>query len=199
MRINFKKLIPLGYVILLSCQQPVQNYDDKKTELPHLQKEISNQENTTSKELVKTVLGDKVSIDSLAERFVNNLKEGRDVASFFEVDWTFIYHADNRCDGSTDGEIDHLKSLAIDKIIKLTVKNDGDGWACEKTKPRSYDLDFNLKNEIKSWDRLIIPNYETKEKNIIYVIGKGESDLLKLHYNEAHLIVKLEYRSEDPG
>ena len=199
MEINFKNLIPLGYAILLSCQQPVQNNDDNKTELPQLQKEISKQENTTSKELVKPILEDKVSIYSLAQSFVNNLKEGKDVASFFAEDWTFIYHAGNRCDGSTDGESKHLKSLAIDDNIKLTVNNDGDGWACEKTKPRSYNLDFNLKNEIKSWDRLIIQNYETKEKNIIYVIGKGESDLLKLHYNEAHLIVKLEYRSEDPG
>lgn len=199
MGINFKILIPLCYVILLSCQQPVQNDIKNKTELSQPQKEISNQENISSEELEKPVLIAKVSIDSLAQSLVTNLKNGIDIASFFAEDWIFIYHADNRCDGSTDGKIDHLKSLAVDKTIKLTVKNDGDGWACEKTKPKSYDLNFNLKNEVKSWDRLLILNQEKKERNVIYIIGKGESDYLKLHYNEVHLIVKIEYRSEDPG
>jgi hypothetical protein len=62
-----------------------------------------------------------------------------------------------------------------------------------------FMLYLNQQSRITNWDRFEIANYENQEKNIVYVLGAGESDYLKLHYNESGLIVKLEYRSEDPG
>ncbi|EMS33664.1 hypothetical protein C943_04543 [Mariniradius saccharolyticus AK6] len=81
----------------------------------------------------------------------------------------------------------------------MQVKNDGNGWACEKREPKTYDLDFDLRKKINGWDRFEITNHENQEENIVYVVGAGESDYLKLYYNDKNLIVKLEYRSEDPG
>lgn len=119
--------------------------------------------------------------------------------SFFNDSWLFIYHEDNRCDGSTDGQLDNLKSSLIDSTITLEVKNDGNGWACDKKEPTSFDLEFNLMKKVAEWDRFEIPNYENQEENVVLIFGAGESDYLKLHYDDNNLIVKLEYRSEDPG
>lgn len=141
----------------------------------------------------------KTQTDSKTSGFLANLKTGEKLSSFFNDNWIFIYHEDNRCDGSTDGQIDNLNSTQIDSIIKLQVKNDGDGWACDKKEPKTFDLDFDLKKKSKDWDRFEIPNYENQEDNIVYLVGGGESDYLKLHYDNNDLIIKLEYRSEDPG
>ncbi len=138
-------------------------------------------------------------IDSKALEFVENLKAGDNLSSFFKDNWLFVYHKDDRCDGSTDGQLDHLKPSLIDSIITLRVKNDGDGWACAKRDPETYDLDFDLKEKVSEWDRFEILKYEDQEENIVYVFGAGESDYIKLHYDGNHLIVILEYRSEDPG
>jgi hypothetical protein len=141
----------------------------------------------------------QISVDSIASGFVENLEMGGKLSLFFYDSWTFVYHEDNRCDGSTDGQIDNLKSTQIDSVIRLEVKNDGDGWACDKKVPRTFVLDFDLKEKVMDWDRFDIPNYENQKRNIVYMVGAGESDYLKLHYNDNNLIVKLEYRSEDPG
>jgi hypothetical protein len=141
----------------------------------------------------------QISVDSIASGFVENLETGGELSLFFNDSWTFVYHEDNRCDGSTDGQIDNLKSTQIDSVIRLEVKNDGDGWACDKKVPRTFVLAFDLKKKVTDWDRFDIPHYENQEANIVYVVGAGESDYLKLHYNDNNLIVKLEYRSEDPG
>lgn len=140
-----------------------------------------------------------IPVDSKASGFVEHLKAGEKLSLFFNDSWIFIYHEDNRCDGSTDGQIDNLKRTQIDSIIKLQVKNDGNGWECDKKEPKTFDLDFDLKKKIKDWDRFEIPNYENQEEKIVYVVGAGESDYLKLHYDDNDLIIKLEYRSEDPG
>ena len=169
--------------ILISCHGSANsNVNDKKITIDKDKEQI-----------------DKTQTKSKASGFLANLKTGEKLSSFFSDNWIFIYHEDNRCDGSTDGQIDNLKSTQIDSIIKLHVKNDGNGWACDKKEPKTYDFDFDLKKKIKDWDRFEIPNYENQEENIVYVVGAGESDYLKLYYNDKNLIVKLEYRSEDPG
>lgn len=139
----------------------------------------------------------KTQTDLKASEFITNLKNGEKLSSFFNEHWIFMYHEDNRCDGSTDGQIDYLKNIQIDSIIKVQVKNDGDGWACDKKEPKTFDLDFDLKKKIADWDRFEIDNDENE--NIVYIVGRGVSDYLKLHYNNNNLIIKLEYRSEDPG
>lgn len=199
MKTKFKWLVLVFSIILFSCQtpSPTENTDKDKTQ--EVQKEVIKKSTAISKPKLAIIPFADIPIDSLAHRFVDKLANAKDLSSFFGKEWTLVYHEDNRCEGSTDGQINHLNKSDIDKTLKLTVKNDGDGWACEKTEPKTYDLNFNLKQKVKSWNRFEIPNYEKKEQNVIYVIGKGESDYLKLHYNDAHLIIKLEYRSEDPG
>jgi hypothetical protein len=133
------------------------------------------------------------------EEFLKRLTNGEKLYSFFSDNWTFIYHEDNRCDGSTNGEKSNLSNLEIDRIIKIKVVNDGDGWACEKKGSTEFYLNFRLKEQVKNWDRFEIIKYDEQEKNVVYVWGAGESDYLKLYYDDNNLIVKMEYRSEDPG
>lgn len=131
--------------------------------------------------------------------FINQLEKRENLSSFFSKNWTLIYYTDNRCDGITNGQAHHLKSKQIDSTISFSVTNDGDGWACEKKEPSSYNFDFNLQKKIAHWDRFeVLPN-EDPESTIWYVLGAGESDYLKVYYNNKNLISTLEYRSEDPG
>ncbi len=192
-------LIVVFSIFLFSCQNPTQKETNNKTKQHSISKEIAVEKLSNLKETDDAVSLSDISIDSLSHRFVEKLENGKDLSLFFAKEWVFVYHEDNRCDGSTDGEINNLNQSHIDKTIKLTVKNDGEGWACEKTLPKTFELNFNLKKMVKSWDRFQIPNYEQTEKNVVYVLGKGESDYLKLYYDENHLIFKLQYGSEDPG
>lgn len=185
--------------ILISCNSSTNSkMTENKTTIVDTEEQIDKADidTKTTNESTTTV---QIPVDSKASGFVENLKAGEKLSLFFNDSWIFIYHEDNRCDGSTDGQIDNLKSTQIDSIIRLHVKNDGNGWACDKKEPKTFDLDFDLKKKITDWDRFEIPNYENQEENIVYVVGAGESDYLKIHYSDNDLIIKLEYRSEDPG
>ena len=185
--------------ILISCQNATNsNLTDDKVIVVDEKKRIEATDiDLKSKDDSNS--GTQIQLDLKATQFIKSLEGAEKLSSFFNDSWILIYHEDNRCEGSTDGQTDSLKSREIDLIIKLQVKNDGNGWTCDKKEPRTYGLDFDLKQKIANWDRLEILNYENKEKNIIYVGGAGESDYIKLHYDDKDLIVKLEYRSEDPG
>lgn len=137
-----------------------------------------------------------VQIDVKAADFIKNLKNGEKLSSFFVENWELLYHEDNRCTGFIDGLIDHLASQQIDSNINLNVREAGNGWACEKRDPKTYSMEFNLRKKIADWDRIEI---RIQERNIVYVVGKGESDWLILHYSTSGMIVKVEYKSEDPG
>ena len=134
-----------------------------------------------------------------AEVFVECLINEENLQLLFSDKWTFIYHADDRCEGSTDGQISNLPPFKVDEFIRIRVKNDGEGWLCDKKEPKEFYLDFSLKERVKDWDRIEIPGYEVQEKNLVYIVGLGSSDYIKLYYNDFNLIVKMEYRSEDPG
>jgi len=136
-----------------------------------------------------------------AELFVTYLMNEEKLQLLFNDNWTFIYHADDRCDGSTDGQISGLSPFKVDEIIRIKVKNNGEvwEWLCDKKEPKEYYLDFSLKEHVKHWDRIKIADYENQEKNIVYINGGGESDYIKLYYGDNSLIVKMEYRKEDPG
>ena len=79
--------------------------------------------NSNAKENTSTIVNDKIEVDitdinsttenesmtkvqtldaSKASEFVENLRSGEKLSSFFNDKWIFIYHEDNRCDGSTD-------------------------------------------------------------------------------------------------
>ncbi|MBT32228.1 MAG: hypothetical protein CMO01_21410 [Thalassobius sp.] len=182
--------------ILISCNNS--NVNEKKTAIDTTEEQVDTTA-IDSKTINESTTEVQTKVDSKASGFVENLKAGEKLSSFFYDSWLFVYHEDNRCDGSTDGQLNNLTKEMIDSIITLQVKNDGDGWGCDKKDPNTYNLDFDIKKKIANWDRFEIPNYENKEENIVYIVGSGESDYLKLHYNDNKLIIKLEYRSEDPG
>lgn len=195
----FRKVLPMCLLILLSCKESVPAVNAAKSASFTSEEEVVKADEIYLSTKDDAVLLPQISVDTLARRFIENLSQGKNLNTFFSEKWTLVYHTDNRCEGSTDGKSANLEKFEIDKNIKLSVKNDGDGWACDKSAPTEFDLNFNIKKEVKSWDRFIIQNYEEKEKNIIYISGKGESDYLKLHFSKDNLIIKLEYRSEDPG
>lgn len=136
---------------------------------------------------------------STPEQFLQSLEKGEELATYFQDNWYFVYHRDNRCEGSTDGEIGGLGPRSIDFIIVLEVHNDGDSWSCEKTEPITYEFEFDLDKELDHWDRFEIVKYEDQHPDVTFIHGAGESDYMKLHYNEEGLINTVEYMSEDPG
>lgn len=169
---------------LISCNNKAIDINSENT--------LTDDRNDSSSELI-------TQMDSRVMGFIENLKNREKLSSFFAESWILIYHEYNRGDGSTYGQIDNLKNGQIDSIIGIEVINDGDGWARDKKESKSYKFDFNLEQLVDDWDRFEVPNYEGQDENIIYVVGAGESDYLKLTYNSSNLIVKLEYGSEDPG
>ena len=157
-------------------------------ELPNPENEHTKLDTTVSKPTLKKSVS--------KQDFVHGLKNGEDLRSYFNLNWTLVYHVDNRCDGSTDGQVKKLSPKQIDQQITIIVKNDGDGWACEQKPSSTFDFQFSLKQLVKKWDRF---ETSTNLEEEAYIHGAGESDYLKLHYHENGLIKILEYRSEDPG
>ncbi|MBO0591655.1 hypothetical protein I2486_09570 [Cellulophaga sp. E16_2] len=143
-----------------------------------------------------------LEIKSTSEKIITHIKHNKNINQFMSDKWDFVYHEDNRCDGSTDGFLDNLNQNLIDEKITIKVTNDGDGWACDKTDKKSYEMTFSLKQKISEWDRIELASYNDPCKKTVYILGKGESDYLKLHLikiKNNYLISKLEYSSEDPG
>ncbi len=198
-----KKIITILVLIatLLSCKNKTEKQENVTIQNTYSLKTstLVSYHNDTKQQNTDKKTERKVN-QNIAENFLKNLMKGNKLDLFFNDTWTFVYHEDNRCDGSTDGKKNNLSPQVIDEIIKLKVKNDGDGWACDKKEKTEFNLIFELKKQVKNWDRFEIPNYENQGKDgIIYITGGGESDYLILHYNTSNLIVKMEYRSEDPG
>ncbi|PIB38407.1 hypothetical protein [Maribacter sp. 4G9] len=135
-----------------------------------------------------------------AERFLKKLRDSGNLSSFFNDTWTLVYYKDDRCEGITMGRLEDVTSEQIDRTIEIPLNNDGYGWGeCERKERSSYDFPFNLKQLTKGWNRYEMADYRQMEMHIFYIVGGGESDYLKIYFNEQKLIVKLEYRSEDPG
>ncbi|MFD2586030.1 hypothetical protein ACFSQJ_03765 [Croceitalea marina] len=135
-----------------------------------------------------------------AEKFLNRLRKGSELSSYFGDSWTLKYYKDDRCEGMTMGRLGDLTAHQIDSDIEITLNNDGYGWGnCERKGHSSYVYQFNLKQLVKDWNRYEITDGRQMELHIFYIMGGGESDYIKIYFNEQNLIVKLEYRSEDPG
>ena len=160
-------------------------------------------EKTESIQEEKKVNQEKSSItpEQIVLKLISSIKSGRKIGDLMSDKIEFIYHSDNRCDGSTDGVIDDLPGNSIDDTIKVQVTNNGEGWACEKKKATTYQLDIKLDEYLKHWDRFESSSYN-EESNSIDLHGSGESDYIILGFKKVrgrYLINKLEYRSEDPG
>lgn len=199
-KINGKMILIVIYTLMMitvSCKKPT-NSKSIENESGYAIQETQTETNQKTSNNADSTFTDKDQLDLKVDEFVNRLKSGKNLSSLFCNNWTLIYHEDNRFDGSTDGQIDKLLSTQIDTLIRIQVRNDGVGWL-DKKDPKSFELDFSIKKLIKDWDRFEIPDYENQEKKVFYVKGRGESDYIKVHYDANNLIVKLEYRSEDPG
>ncbi len=141
-------------------------------------------------------------IDAKANEFAECLKENKPLSAFFSDSWTLVYHSDNRADGSTHGQITNLRNTQIDSIIRLRVKKYIDNTTSAESGVSvtvESDFDFELGKQVEHWDRFEAIRYDNMPNHIIYIVGAGESDVLKLHYNEEKQITLMEYRSEDPG
>ncbi len=138
-------------------------------------------------------------VQSEVNKFLEDLSKSRSLENYFQDNWTLIYQVENRCDGITDGKGINLKRKQIDTIIMLQVSNDGQGWACDKQDPSKYNFEFDLKDLMKQWDRFEISGYDDVEKHIVYIVGGGESEFIKIYFNQTKKIYQFEYHSEDPG
>lgn len=151
----------------------------------------------SAEEAYKTFKTHKAIVSELVER----LKTRNDIGPLLSHEIVFVYHSDNRCDGSTDGEMSKLPGIRIDKPFKVEVINDGQGWACDKKKSSKYNIDFHLSKALKDWDRVESDKFNPKT-NTVYIHGAGESDFMVFHFSKVNgrfVVNKIEYRSEDPG
>ena len=136
-----------------------------------------------------------------ANDFRYSLSIGEKLESFMSDSWSLIYHEDNRCGGSTDGSLSGLSPRQVDQAVRIQLFNDGQGWGCEPKQPTSFEANFSLHNQVANWDRFEITQYGIMD-NLIYIEGAASSDYLKVYFEEFNselLIVRIEYRSEDPG
>jgi hypothetical protein len=178
-------------LIILGCDsKPKEGPEDikEKSELIQKEKEVTQEKPFVSHEQVVLKL-------------ISSMKSGQNIGFLMSDKIKFIYHSDNRCDGSTGGFIDDLPGISIDKTIKIQVTNSGDGWACKKRKSTTYQLDFKLSEYLKLWDRFESGGYDEKS-NSTYIYGFGQSDYIILGFEQVrgqYQINKFEYRSEDPG
>ena len=108
--------------ILISCTGSTKSNVNNNESIIEKNKEQIDKTVINSKTKNEPATEIKTQTDSKAAGFLVNLKTGEKLSSFLNDNWIFIYHEDNRCDGSTDGQIDKLRSTQIDSIIKLQVK-----------------------------------------------------------------------------
>jgi hypothetical protein len=134
------------------------------------------------------------------EDFLEQLRNGKELYSFFSNHWTLVYRGDDRCDGASVGEVAGLARAEVDKTIRMKIKADGEGWLenCDEKGPREFDLDFNLKERVADWDSIEISDSGNQTEGVS-ILGNGEAYYLVLYYGNDDLIVKMEYHSEDPG
>lgn len=130
--------------------------------------------------------------------FIECLKKGKPLSRFFDEKWVLVVHLDDRSSGATDGRAENLKQAQIDSLIKIKVFCDGEGWESKK-EAKFYILDFSLKEKVEGWNRFEPMANEEEDANVVSIVGGGESDYIVAHFNSKGLIVKFEYRSEDPG
>ena len=184
-------------VLLISCRnvtnQVVQAEENPISDVIEQEITTENEEKLFSEE--KVILPETNIFPSYMVEFLQALKKGANLSSFFSDGWTFVYEAYFRGDGTTKGKVSQLKKEQIDDVIEVKVETDGEGWF-EKSSPSTDILNFSLKKEVIEWDRFEITT--DTEKNII-IEGGGLSDYLILYYDDKNLIKKMEYRSEDPG
>lgn len=197
MKIALKSIIFIGFLIIInSCK-----YEKKtKENIPYI-----SEVKIVLSEVKPIKINTDLQIKEIALNFTEKIKNGESLMSLMDEKWTLIYHEDNRCTGSTDGEKMNLSNTQIDEKIILNVKNNSEfAWACEKKESYNYNFEFDLKRQIENWDRFELQNDDysdstNKEKNVFFILGAGDSDLIKIYIGKNKLVKILKYSSEDPG
>ena len=147
------------------------------------------------------VYAETLPVKTFTAELAAQFKKGGKIDYLMTDSIIFVFHSDNRCDGSTDGTVAKLSSKKINSPIKMNVINDGQGWACEKKKASSYELTFDLRKRLSSWERFEVSGINT-DKGTFYIEGEAGSDFMIVHFKKSenkYTVYKLEYRSEDPG
>jgi len=194
-------LSSLTLFLLFSCNNFKGNQTSEKMTVEVKNKVMEDNTKNIDSTHIDAIAETYKSPKLLAEELKTRLQNGKSLKSLFSNKWELIFHKDDRCEGSTDGQINNLTDNQIDEIIKIQVRNNGNGWDCEKKQPSKYNISFLLSKQVKTWDRFEISQYD-EEKKIYFIVGEAESGYLIIHYADfknKYLIVKLEYRSEDPG
>jgi hypothetical protein len=179
------------FFLFISCFNESKKIDvEDKIEVISIPVEVKKNADSLENQNFKLITQNSIEL-------VKSFEEKMPLRRFFEKKWTFEFHHDDRCEGSTDGKINDLDPNALENIICLQVFQDGIGWLCEAQKPQKKTIYFDLHKELEKWDRfegVFSPN-----KTFFYIFGVDVSTYMVVHFNHKGLIHRLEYRMEDPG
>ncbi len=145
----------------------------------------------------------ETGFEEKAEKLYNTLKENKSLGSFMSNNGVkLVYHADNRCDGSTDGEIKSVKPEMIDKDLDLDLVNDGQGWMeeCAENKITKFTRKFNLRKEAMEWMSYSNPPYYDEGKSTLSI--SSEQYHLQFLFKEKdgdYKVYEIKFSDEDPG
>lgn len=146
----------------------------------------------------ETPLEPGFSLDDIATRFAEALRERDSLAPFMAAEYTFVYHTLDRCDGQVDGEAKGLTGEAIDRSLDFQITSDGNGWACPAREAYRNKARFKLRDGLRNWDRFEVLEIDS-DSNTAYIVGEGESGYIAITLMPDGKIKRLEYRNEDPG
>lgn len=138
------------------------------------------------------------SLDDIATRFAEAIRERENLAPFMAAEYTFVYHSLDRCDGQVDGQAKGLTGHAIDRSLDFQITSDGNGWACPAREPYTNKARFKLRDGFKNWDRFEVLEID-RGSNTAYIVGEGEASYIAITLTASGLIERIEYRQEDPG
>ena len=136
-----------------------------------------------------------------SDTLLQTIKLNKPMSAFLRDSVLFIDHEDNRCDGSTDGQVILKNPKEIDGILRISVFRDGKSWEekCGKDSGHfNIEFDFHKKlgEVVERADTFLVDHYKSIISASVMLNG---FDFFITPINNQFLIFKIKYEDSDPG